>query len=258
MKEKIHNQTSEFRSLKQLTAGTHACHDALKDGREFERVFIKKGARGELFEAIIGMCKEQAVPFSFVPGEKLDRLTNVNHQGVVGLHAEISYQKYEDIIPFLFEQGLSPLCVLLDRVTDVRNFGAIVRTAESLGAHCIIIPDRGAAQINTEAIKTSAGAIGRLPICRTDNLDEAISFLRLSGIRVVAASEKGSVPVYQSELSGPLAIVMGSEEDGVSSQILDNVDEVLHVPMSGKTGSLNVSVAMGMFMYEASRQRNLD
>ncbi|MCL4149466.1 UNVERIFIED_CONTAM: hypothetical protein GTU68_037895 [Idotea baltica] len=150
-----------------------------------------------------------------------------------------------------------PLCLVLDRVTDVRNFGAIVRTAESLGAHCIIIPDRGAAQINTEAIKTSAGAVGRVPICRTGNLTEALNFLRLSGLKVVSASEKGAKPLYQGELAGPLAIVMGSEEDGVSQGILDISDEVLKVPMTGSTGSLNVSVAMGMFVYEVTRQRNL-
>jgi 23S rRNA (guanosine2251-2'-O)-methyltransferase len=254
--EKTHKQTSEFKSLKQLTAGTHACHDALRDGREFERVFIRKGARGELFEEIIGLCKEKAIPFSFVPGEKLDRLTNVNHQGIVALHAEIAYQKYEDIIPFLFEQGESPLCIILDRITDVRNFGAIVRTAESLGAHCIIIPDRGAAQINTEAIKTSAGAISRLPICRTDSLKEAISFLKMSGLRIVAASEKGSSAIYEAEMSGPLGVIMGSEEDGVSSELLEQTDDTLRIPMTGATGSLNVSVALGMFVYEAIRQRN--
>ncbi len=258
MIEKTNKQTSEFKSLKQLTAGTHACNDALRDGREFERVFIRKGSRGDIFESIISRCKERSIPFSFVPSEKLDRLTNVNHQGVVGLHAEISYQKYEDIIPFLFENGLTPLCVILDRVTDVRNFGAIARTSESLGAHCIIIPDRGAAQINTEAIKTSAGALGRLPICRTDNLKEAIEFLKLSGLKMVAASEKGSMPLYKADLRGPLGIVMGSEEDGVSSDLLEIIDETLKVPMSGETGSLNVSVAMGMFIYETVRQRDLD
>lgn len=258
MIEKTHKQTSEFRSLKQLTAGTHACNDALRDGREFERVFIRKGSRGDIFESIINRCKERAIPFTFVPVEKLDRLTNVNHQGVVGLHAEISYQKYEDIIPFLFEKGLTPLCVILDRVTDVRNFGAIARTAEGLGAHCIIIPDRGAAQINTEAIKTSAGALGRLPICRTDNLSGAIGFLKMSGLKMVAASEKGSIQLYQADLRGPLGIVMGSEEDGVSNDILEMMDETLKVPMSGETESLNVSVAMGMFIYETTRQRNLD
>lgn len=257
MKEKLHQQTSEFKSLKQLTAGTHACHDALRDGREFERIYIRKGSGGEVFEAIISKCKERSIPFSFVPVEKLDRLTNVNHQGVIGLHAEISYQDYEDIIPFLFEKGEIPLCVILDRITDVRNFGAIARTAESLGAHCIIIPDRGSAQINTEAIKTSAGAIGRLPICRTDDLSAAINFLRMSGLKVVAASEKGSIPLFQAELTGPLAMVMGSEEDGVSASVLNLMDETLHIPMSGKTGSLNVSVAMGMFMYEAIKQRDI-
>lgn len=247
-----------FKSLKQLTAGIHACHDALKDGREFERFFIRKGARGEAIESIIAMAKEKSIPFAFVPVDKLDRLTNVNHQGVVGIHSLIEYHEVEDIVPFLFERGKNPLCVVLDRITDVRNFGAIVRTAECMGAHCVIIPDRGGAQINTDAIKTSAGSIGRLPICRTPDLKKTLLFLQNCGLSVVAATEKGTHPVFQASLSGPLAIVMGSEEDGVSKDLLDLCDAQLKIPMLGNTGSLNVSVALGMFVYEAAKQRLLD
>ncbi len=244
-----------FKSLKQMTAGIHACYDALKDGREFERFFIRKGARGEAIEKIIAKAKERGIPFAFVPVDKLDRLTNVNHQGVVGIHSLIEYHEVEDVIPFLFEKGKSPLCIVLDRITDVRNFGAIVRTAECLGAHCVIIPDKGGAQINADAIKTSAGSIGRLPICRTPDLRKTLLFLQQCGLSVVAATEKGAHPVYQADLSGPLAILMGSEEDGVSPDLLDLTDANLKVPMAGSTGSLNVSVAMGMFVYEAAKQR---
>lgn len=246
-----------FKSLKQLTAGIHACSDALKEGREFERIFIRKGARGEGIELIIQRAKDREIPFTFVPVDKLDRLTNVNHQGVVGIHAVIEYQDLDAIIPFLYEKGKEPLCVILDRITDVRNFGAIVRTAECMGAHCVIIPESGGAQINTEAISTSTGAVGRLPICRTADLRKTILFLQQSGLNVVAASEKGSHLLYQADLSGPLAIIMGSEKDGVSPELLELADASLKIPMKGDAGSLNVSVAMGMFAYEAARQRNL-
>ncbi|NND94483.1 MAG: 23S rRNA (guanosine(2251)-2'-O)-methyltransferase RlmB [Flavobacteriales bacterium] len=246
-----------YRSLKQLTAGLHACADALRDGREFERIFIKKGARGAGIEEVIKRAKAKSIPFTFVPLEKLDRLTNVNHQGVVGIHAVIEYQELEDIVPFLFERGKNPLCIILDRITDVRNFGAIVRTAECLGAHCIIIPENGGAQINTEAIKTSAGSIGRLPICRSKDLEKTVKYLQQCGLNVVAASEKGGHLLYQADLSGPLAIIMGSESDGVSDSLLELTDANLKIPMTGDTGSLNVSVALGMFVYEVVKQRNL-
>ncbi|NNC82014.1 MAG: 23S rRNA (guanosine(2251)-2'-O)-methyltransferase RlmB [Flavobacteriales bacterium] len=244
-----------FKSLKQLTAGIHACNDALRDGREIERLFIRKGNHGPGIEEIITRAKERRIPFSFVPNEKLDRLTNVNHQGVVALHALISYEELEDIIPFVYERGASPLVIVLDRITDVRNFGAIVRTAESLGAHAVLIPEKGSAQITTEAIKTSAGAIGRLPICRTPDLDRSLRYLQQTGLHLVAATEKAEHTVFQAGLSGPLAILMGSEEDGVSEELLTLCDAKLKIPMKGSTGSLNVSVALGIFLYEAVRQR---
>jgi len=247
-----------FKSLKQLTAGTHAVNDALASEQEFERLFIRKGVRSAILESIINKAKEKGVPFTFVPVDKLDRLTNVNHQGVVGLHAMISYQSVEDVIPFLYEQGKEPLCVILDRITDTRNMGAIARTAECLGAHCIIVPEHGSAQITTDAIKTSAGALSRLPVCRTPDLKKTLKYLQQCGLNIVAASEQGAHPVYQAGLSGPLAIVMGSEEDGVSPELFDYIDASLKIPMKGRVGSLNVSVALGMFLYEAIRQRSID
>jgi 23S rRNA (guanosine2251-2'-O)-methyltransferase len=246
---------ANFKSLKQLTAGVHACNDALSDGREIDRVFIRKGARGPAFDEIISKSNERGIPVSFVPGEKLDRLTNVNHQGVVALHSLIEYQEVDDIIPFIYEQGKEPLCVVLDRVTDVRNLGAMVRTAECMGAHCVIIPDRGGAEINAEAIKSSAGALGRLPVCRTPDLVKTLKYLQQAGLQVVGASEKGQHLLYEAHLSGPLAIVMGSEGDGLSTDVKDMLDAVLRIPMTGSTGSLNVGVASAMFLYEAVRQR---
>lgn len=247
---------SSFRSLKQITAGVHPLKDALSEGREFERVFIKKGTRGAVIEKIIEYCKESRTPFSFVPSHKLDRLTNVNHQGVVGIHALIAYEELTDIVPFVYEKGRDPLIVILDRVTDVRNLGAIVRSAECLGADCVVVPEHGSAEINAETIKASAGAIGRLPICRVDELPATLKWLQASGIQVVACTEKADHSFFDATLDGPMAIMMGSEKDGVSKDLLELIDAKLKIPMAGQVGSLNVSVALGMALFEVARQRS--
>jgi 23S rRNA (guanosine2251-2'-O)-methyltransferase len=240
-----------------LLAGVNACVEAMKEGREMERLFIKKGSRGDNLSELLSMARERGIPISYVPIEKLDRLTRVNHQGVVGVASLIEYGILEDLIPFLYEQGKDPLILVLDRVTDVRNFGAICRTAECMGVDAVVIPDKEAAQVNVEAMKTSAGALNRIPVCRVQDLKKSIKFLQNSGLKVVAASEKGSEAVYKTELIGPLTVVMGSEEDGVSDALIRTADLLLSIPMPGKTDSLNVSVAAGMFLYEVARQRGL-
>ena len=240
---------------KNLLAGVHACVEAMKEGREMERLFIKKGTRSETLSEMMSMARERGIPISYVPIEKLDRLTNVAHQGVVGVASRIEYADIKMLIPFLYEQGEDPLILILDRVTDVRNFGAICRTAECMGVDAVVIPDKESAQVNVEAVKTSAGALSRIAVCRVGDLKKVILFLRGSGLKVVAASEKGADHLYKKDLKGPLAVVMGSEEDGVSEALIRTADLLLKIPMPGQTDSLNVSVAAGMFLYEVAKQR---
>ena len=193
-----------------------------------------------------------------VPGAKLDRIAaGKNHQGCVAFISSITYFQIEELLPTIFEAGRTPLLLILDRITDVRNFGAIARSAECAGVDAIIIPSRGAAQVGADAIKTSAGALHAIPICRESNLKDTIDFLKASGLRIASCTEKGSTPHHKTELSGPLAIVMGSEEDGISSEYLKRSDVRVQIPMRGKISSLNVSVATGIILFEVLRQREL-
>jgi len=240
---------------KNFLAGIHSCVEAMKEGRDLDRLFIKKGSRSEALSEMMSMARERGVPISYVPIEKLDRLTTVSHQGVVGIAALIEYSNIEALIPHLYESGKDPLILVLDRVTDVRNFGAICRTAECMGVHAVVIPEKESAQVNVDAMKTSAGALSRLPICRVTDLKRTILFLQNSGMKVVAATEKGSEVVHKAELTGPLVVVMGSEEDGVSEPLIRIAELLLKINMPGETESLNVSVAAGMFLYEIAKQR---
>jgi 23S rRNA (guanosine2251-2'-O)-methyltransferase len=193
-----------------------------------------------------------------VPIDKLNRLTTKNHQGVVGYISSITYQKIQDILPAVFDAGKAPLVLILDRITDVRNFGAIARTAECSGVHAIIIPSRGAAQINADAIKTSAGALHKIPVCKEDDLKAVITYLRECGLQVVACTEKTTDNYFQHDFTLPVAIIMGSEEDGISNDILNVCDAKIKIPLMGKIGSLNVSVAAGVVLYEAVSQRLME
>lgn len=231
--------------------------ESIKAGKEIDKVFIQKGLRGESFAELYGMLKEFDVPFQHVPIEKLNRITRKNHQGIIAFVSEISYQPIEEIIPAIYERGETPLIIILDRITDVRNFGAIARTAECAGVHAILIPSQGAAQINADAMKTSAGALNNIPVSRQKNLGQAIDFLRGSGLQVVAATEKASNFYYSANLNLPTAIIMGSEEDGVSPAYLKKSDTQVKIPITGQTGSLNVSVASAIMIYEAVRQRQI-
>lgn len=241
----------------QLVYGTHPVVEALRNGVEIDKILVKKNMKLGIFSEIRTLAAQLDIPVQEVPQEKLQKLTTGNHQGVIAIRAVIRYQKITDIIPFLFEQGKNPFVLVLDRVTDVRNFGAICRTAECAGVDAVVIPSRGAAQINEDAIKTSAGALTTLPVCRSYNLKETLEFLRESGVLLIAISEKGrteySVPSYE----GPVALMLGSEEDGISPEYLKLSDEKVQIPMYGSIGSLNVSVAAGIMMFEVRRQRNL-
>jgi 23S rRNA (guanosine2251-2'-O)-methyltransferase len=231
--------------------------EAIKAGKELEKVFIQNGLRGEGFHELFSLIKEIEIPYQFVPIEKLNRLSRQNHQGVISYVSEITYQLVEDLVPFAFEHGKMPLFIILDRVTDVRNVGSIARTAECAGADGLIIPARGSAQINSDAIKTSAGALYKLPVVRAQNVKDTIQFLRNSGLTIVAATEKSDKDYTACDMNRPLAVIMGSEGEGISEEYLKLTDEEIRIPLAGDIESLNVSVATGVILFEVLRQRNL-
>lgn len=229
--------------------------EALEKGEKPEKVLIQQGLIGENFQQLFQIIRREKIPHQMVPVEKLNRVTRKNHQGVIAFISLISYQPLDQLLPMIYDQGEMPLLVLLDRVTDVRNLGAIARSAECFGAHAIVIPDKGSAPVNADAIKTSAGALSRLPVCREGNILETIAFLKASGIKVIAATEKSTESVDQADMKGPLAIIMGSEDKGISFPVLKMADQSVSIPMKGSIASLNVSVAAGILLFEAHRQR---
>jgi 23S rRNA (guanosine2251-2'-O)-methyltransferase len=208
-----------------------------------------------LYSQLRQALRGQTVPLQFVPPEKLKRITDKNHQGVVAYLTEITYYNAGELLNGVFEKGRIPLVLVLDRITDVRNFGAIARGAECAGVDFIIIPSRGAAQINGDAIKTSAGALHRMKVCREDNLKTTLEFLRESGLQVIACHEKTDKLIYDADFTKPTAVIMGSEENGISNEYLKRSDLQVKIPMSGSIASLNVSVASGIVLYEAVKQR---
>ena len=252
-------QTKEQqRANDSLIFGLRPVIEALRAGKEVDRLFVQTGLKNELATELMSLLKKNNVPFQYVPVEKLNRLTTKNHQGVVGYISSVVYQKIQDVLPLVFEAGKTPLILILDRITDVRNFGAIARTAECSGVDAIIIPSKGGAQINADAMKTSTGALHTIPVCRENNLKETIHFLRESGLQVVACTEKTKEMYYQQDYTLPVAIIMGSEENGVSPEYLKEVDAQAKIPLRGQISSLNVSVATGVILYEVVRQRLLE
>ena len=235
--------------------GTRAVLEVLRAGKNLERLFIQQGLSNPLVRELKDELRLAGIIYQQVPIEKLNRLTKSNHQGVVGMISNIAYQKTEELVPALFEKGVIPLLLILDRITDTRNLGAIARTAECAGVNGIIIPSRGSALITADAIKTSAGALHHIPVCREDNLKNTIDFLKESGIRIIACSEKTTKFTYDEDLTQPTALIMGSEENGVSTEYLKRCDAAVKIPMTGNISSYNVSVATGMILYEALRQR---
>ena len=240
-----------------LIYGLRPVIEAIKSGKEIEKIFIQNGLRGEIYIELFHLLKENDVHSQYVPVEKLNKLTPKNHQGIVAYTSIISYTKVESVIPFIYEQGKTPLILILDRITDVRNFGAITRTAECAGVDAIIVPTRGSAQINSDAVKTSAGALHKIPVCKSDNLKETIDYLKKSGLQIIAATEKTDDYIYKTDFLPPTAIIMGSEEDGVSPEYIRLSDHKVKIPLSGVIELLNVSVACGVILYEAIRQRTL-
>jgi 23S rRNA (guanosine2251-2'-O)-methyltransferase len=239
-----------------LVVGIHPVSELLKSDKEVERILITK----ELLNRQEGMnilylCRQRKIPYQTVPVEKLNRVSQKVHQGVIAFVGLIQYQEIEHLLPFIFEDGKTPFFLVLDRITDVRNFGAIARTAECAGVQAIIVPDKGAAQINEDAMKTSAGALHHIPVCRERDLSKAVQYLSDSGLTIVACTEKGDSSLFQTELNGPIAIIMGSEEDGISDVLLRKAHHLAFIPQAGQIGSLNVSVATGIALFEAMKQR---
>jgi 23S rRNA (guanosine2251-2'-O)-methyltransferase len=231
--------------------------EAIKSGKELEKVFLQNGLKGDIFRELFGLIRELEIPFQFVPAEKLNRLSHQNHQGVISLISEITYHRIEDLVPFAFEQGRQPLFLILDRVTDVRNVGAIARTAECAGVDGLILPARGSAQINSDAIKTSAGALYKLPVVRSQNIKETIDFLKNSGLTIMSATEKASDSYTKADFNRPMALILGSEGEGISEEYLKLTDVEIRIPLLGEIESLNVSVASGVILFEILRQRSI-
>lgn len=237
--------------------GTRAVIEAVNEDRELERLFIQRGINNPLVNELRALLKKKEIVYQLVPVEKLNRIGSRNHQGVVAFLSSVSYYQTEEILPGLFSSGKAPLLLMLDRVTDVRNFGAIARTCECFGVDALIIPTRGGAQINSDAIKTSAGALHKIKVCRENNLKTTLDYLANSGLQIVACTEKSDHYVHQVDLTLPTVIIMGSEENGISGEYLRKADVKVKIPMSGDIGSLNVSVAAAVIIYESIRQRTI-
>lgn len=249
MREKNNNQE------KNSIFGIRAIIEAIEAGKTIDKLFIQKGLHNDLFAELWKLVRLRRINYKHVPLEKINRLTRKNHQGVFAFVSPIEFYKIEDIVPTIYEEGKTPLILVLDRITDVRNFGAICRTAECAGVNTILIPEQKTAAINADAVKTSAGALHKIPICRTWNLKLSLQFLKDSGIQLVSCTEKTDKEIYATDFKNPTAIIMGSEEDGVSPEFLKMSDCKAKIPMSGKISSLNVSVATAIIVYEAIRQR---
>jgi 23S rRNA (guanosine2251-2'-O)-methyltransferase len=216
---------------------------------------IRSGLKGELIQELMPLVKEYQISFQYVPNERINRVTMKNHQGVLAFISPIEFQNIENILPSLYEAGKNPLFIILDKVTDVRNFGAITRTAECAAVDAIIIPEKGSAQISGDAVKTSAGALLKIPVCRVKNLLQTVKFLQESGIQIVAATEKANDLYYKTDFSIPTAILMGAEDKGVDMEYLRIADKMVKIPILGEIESLNVSVAASIIIYEAVKQR---
>ena len=236
--------------------GRHPIAEAIKTGKTFEKILFQQGLKGEMEIEIRNLCKQFQIPLSVVPREKLDRMASgANHQGVIGYVALLTYYNLKEVLPQIFDNGEMPLLLLLDGVTDVRNFGAIARSAEVLGVHALVVPQKGGALINAEALKASAGALNRIPVCREKTMSGVLDFLGSSGVRIISSDLKATKAIFDVDFTLPTAILIGSEDEGVNMNFLRRSDETFVIPQAGETDSLNVSVATGIILYEVVRQR---
>lgn len=239
----------------QVVFGIRSVIEAIESGKQVDKVLMKKDLGGELARELLSVTREYNVPVQRVPVERINKVTRKNHQGVIAFMAAVDYYHVDDIVPALYDEGINPLVVVLDGVTDVRNFGAIARTCECAGVNCIVIPERNSVSVNADAVKTSAGALNYLPVCRERNLVKAVQYLRDSGFKVMGASEKTDLNYTKADFTGPVAIVLGAEDTGISTDVLKLCDTLVAIPEFGQINSLNVSVAGGIMIYEVVRQR---
>lgn len=239
----------------QVVFGIRAVIEAIESGKQVDKVLMKKDLGGELARELLSVTREYNVPVQRVPVERINKVTRKNHQGVIAFMAAVDYYHVDDIVPALYDEGINPLVVVLDGVTDVRNFGAIARTCECAGVNCIVIPERNSVSVNADAVKTSAGALNYLPVCRERNLVKAVQYLRDSGFKVMGASEKTDLNYTKADFTGPVAIVLGAEDTGISTDVLKLCDTLVAIPEFGQINSLNVSVSGGIMIYEVVRQR---
>ncbi len=229
--------------------------EAVNAGRDIDRVYMKKGLSGPLAQDLREMLRENGIVTRHVPAEKLDKITRKNHQGVIAILSAVPYHALGNLVPQLFEDGVMPFIVVLDGITDVRNFGAIARTCECAGADAIVIPEHGSVSVGGDAVKTSAGALLHLPVCRDRSVLAAVKYLKNSGFKVVAVSEKADINYTTASYTEPTALVLGAEDVGISEDVIRECDTFVSIPMFGSISSLNVSVAAGILIYEVVRQR---
>lgn len=230
--------------------------EAIKAGKQIDRLLIRQGLQGTLYHELMTEVRTHEIVYQIVPVERIEMVTRKNHQGVLAWLSVIEYQHIANLLPMIFEKGEDPLIIALDGVSDVRNFGAIVRTAECLGAHAIIVPEKGSARITADAVKTSAGALHTFPVCREKSILRAVEFLKESGLKVICAAEKSGKTASETDLTGPAVLILGSEDKGTSRELVNLSDHMVKIPMKGNISSLNVSVAAGILLYETVRQRS--
>lgn len=235
--------------------GIRAVIEAIESGKAIDKVLVRRDLGGDLARELFAVVKEYGVLTQRVPQDRLNRITMKNHQGVIALVSPVTYHRLDNLLPSLYEEGRNPFVIALDGLTDTRNFGAIGRTADCSGVDGIVIPERNSVSVTPDAVKTSAGGLFYVPVCRERDMVTAVRMLRDSGVKVVGATEKGAVNYTEIDYTGPVAIVMGSEDTGISNEVLRLCDELAAIPMLGNIGSLNVSVAAGVLMYEVVRQR---
>jgi 23S rRNA (guanosine2251-2'-O)-methyltransferase len=255
IKEMSKFTSPQFQSKRNIIAGRNPVIEALKSDQQIDKILLFKNASGEVINEIKLLAKQLNVPVQYVPNEKLNGLTNINHQGIVAYKTSVQYQDLQQVIDLIVSKGDAPLFLMLDGVTDVRNIGAIARSAVCCGVHAIIIPDKGVGALHEDAMKSSAGALERINICRVNSLLKAVDTLHLNGVKVFTSEMKGKFKVYELNFTEPSCIVMGSEDKGVQSYISKAADATFTIPMLSNFDSLNVSVATGMILYEAMKQR---
>ena len=239
----------------QYIYGIHAVIEAIDAGKDIDKILLSKTLNPDTIQEISARARQLRIPVQRVPVQKIDRITRRNHQGVLAMMAAVTYYRVEDLVPQLFDEGVNPFVVVLDGVTDVRNFGAVARTCECAGVSAIVIPDHDSVSVNADAVKTSAGALNYLPVCREHNQVNAVKLLRDSGFRIVGTSDKSDVSYTGGDFTGPVAIVLGAEDKGISPEIMKLCDTQVRIPEFDHINSLNVSVAGGIMIYEVVRQR---